>query len=141
MEDPRQPEGDKQENPKPRFNSYWVYALIGLALIIFNLISFSSISNDPIRWDRFATMVKDSDVERLEVVNEQYAYIYLKKERLSDEKYSDASISKFGSPKPHFYFNIGPAEVFAKRLDELNTGLSPDQRVEPQYIEKQNWQL
>ena len=139
MEDPRQPEGDKQENPKPRFNSYWVYALIGLALIIFNLISFSSISNDPIRWDRFATMVKDSDVERLEVVNEQYAYIYLKKERLSDEKYSDASISKFGSPKPHFYFNIGPAEVFAKRLDELNVGLSPDQRVEPQYIEKQNW--
>lgn len=139
MEDPRQPEGDKQENPKPRFNSYWVYALIGLALIIFNLISFSSISNDPIRWDRFATMVKDHDVERLEVVNEQYAYIYLKKERLSDEKYSDASVSKFGSPKPHFYFNIGPAEVFAKRLDGLNEGLAPNERVEPQYIEKQNW--
>ncbi len=139
MEDPRQPEGDKQENPKPRFNSYWVYALIGLALIIFNLISFSSISNDPIPWERFATMVKDHDVERLEVVNEQYAYIYLKKERLSDEKYSDASVSKFGSPKPHFYFNIGPAEVFAKRLDGLNEGLAPNERVEPQYIEKQNW--
>ena len=139
MEDPRQPEGEKQENPKPRFNSYWVYALIGLALIIFNLISFSSISNDPIRWDRFASMVKDQDVERLEVVNEQYAYIYLKKDRLSDEKYSDASVSKFGSPKPHYYFNIGPAEVFAKRLDGLNEGLAPDQRVEPQYIEKQNW--
>ena len=139
MEDPRQPEGDKQENPKPRFNSYWVYALIGLALIIFNLISFSSISNDPIRWDRFTTMVKDGDVERLEVVNEQYAYIYIRKDRLSEERYKDAAVTKFGSPKPHYYFNIGPAEVFARRLDELNQEVNAEYRVEPQYIEKQNW--
>ena len=139
MEEPRQQDGEKKENPKPRFNSYWVYALIGLALIIFNLISFSSISNDPIRWDRFAQMVKDGDVERLEVVNEQYAYIYLDKDRLSDERYDDAAVSKFGGPKPHYYFNIGPAEVFARRLDELNEDVSTDKRVEPQYIEKQNW--
>ena len=138
MEGSRQPENNTPE-PKPRFNSYWIYALIGLALIIFNFISFSSASNDPIRWDRFATMVKDGDIDKLEVVNQQYAYIYIRKERLSQEQYKDASISKFGGPKPHYYFNVGPPEVFASRLNTLNAELAPEKKIEPQYIEKQNW--
>jgi AFG3 family protein len=138
MEGPR-PNEPKPQEPKPRFSSYWIYALIGLALILFNLLTFSSVSNDPIRWDRFADMVRDGDIEKLEVVNQQYAHIYIRRDKLSQEKYKDASISKFGGPKPHYYFNIGPPEVFASRLTTLNADLSTDRRLEPQYIEKQNW--
>lgn len=128
-----------QPEPRPRFNSYWIYALIGLGLIIFNFFTFSNVSNDPIRWDRFASMVKDGDIEKLEVVNQQYAYIYIRKDRLTQEKYQDAAVNKFGGPKPHYYFNIGPPEVFASRLTALNQEVNTGNRVEPLYIEKQNW--
>jgi AFG3 family protein len=140
MQEPRSTPNNKDpQPPRPKFNTYWIYALIGLSLIIVNFIGFSSVNNEPIRWDRFADMMRDGDIEQLEVVNQQYAYIYIRRDRLSQEKYRDAASAKFGTPKPHFYFNIGPPEVFARRLSELNEELSPERRIEPQYIEKQNW--
>ena len=138
MENSRPPEKNTPD-PRPKFNTYWLYALIGLALIVINFIGFSSVNNEPIRWDRFTEMVKLGDVDHLEVVNQQYAYIYLKKERLTQEQYKDAAQNKFGGPKPHYFFNIGPPEVFARRLADLNESIPAEQRIEPQYIEKQNW--
>lgn len=138
MEGPRQTPSENNEQ-KPRFNAYWIYALIGISLIIINFVSFSSVSNDPISWARFSEMIQDGDVDKLEVINQQYAYIYLKKDKLSSDKYKDASQTKFGGPKPHYYFNIGPPEVFASRLNALNEAVAETNRVEPQYIEKQNW--
>lgn len=138
MEGPRQTPSENNEQ-KPRFNAYWIYALIGISLIIINFVSFSSVSNDPISWSRFSEMIHNGDVDKLEVINQQYAYIYLKKDKLSSDKYKDASQTKFGGPKPHYYFNIGPPEVFASRLNALNETVTESNRVEPQYIEKQNW--
>ena len=138
MEGPRQPENETPEQ-KPRFNSYWIYALIGLGLIVFNVFGIMNISNPPIDWKRFSGMMQAGDVEKLEVVNQEVAYVYLKKDSVSKEQYKDAASSRFGGPKPHYYFQTGPAEVFADRLIKLNEQLPVENRVEPLYIEKQNW--
>ncbi len=129
---------DKKPNSS-KFNSFWIYGLIALFLLALNFYSLSDASNEPINMSRFEEMVADGAVERLEVINEKYAHVYIKEEKLGESSYKDANKSSFGSDRPHYVFNIGPPEVFAQRLEQLNADLPPSQQVDPEYREKPNW--
>ncbi|TVR78351.1 MAG: ATP-dependent metallopeptidase FtsH/Yme1/Tma family protein [Saprospirales bacterium] len=124
---------------KPGISSYWIYAIIAMFLIVLNFMSYSGSSNDPITLGKFESMVLAADVERLEIINEKTANVWIKESSLSKPEYSDANQTSVFSDRPHFHFNIGPAEAFSSRLEEWNRQLSPADRVDPVYIERQNW--
>ena len=129
---------DKKPNGS-RFNSFWIYGLIALFLLALNFYSLSDASNEPISMSRFEQMVMDGAVNRLEVVNEKYAHVYIKEEKLAESAYKDAAQSSFGGNRPHYIFNIGPPEVFATRLNQINQELPESKRIDPEYREKPNW--
>lgn len=133
-----QPGGGKGPQ-KPGFNSYWIYVIIAVFLIALNLMSYSGSSNDPITMGRFENMVLSGDVKKVEIINEKTAHVYLKASSLSNTKYEDANEAGIFSDNPHYQFNIGPAEAFAKRVDEWNQQLDVADQIDPVYIEKQNW--
>ncbi|MCB0640935.1 MAG: ATP-dependent zinc metalloprotease FtsH, partial [Phaeodactylibacter sp.] len=141
MENRKKPEGNRPDEngaPNGRVNTpYWIYGIIALFLLALNFYLTSSGISEKINFPDFEKMVKAGDVERLEVINEKYAHIYIKADSL--DKYSNISRSKFNTNRPHFTFNTGPAESFADKLAMLNDGLPPDKQVEPFYYEKQNW--
>ena len=142
MENRKKPEGNKPPEgngaPNNRVNTpYWIYGIIALFLLALNFYLTSNGISEKINWPDFEKMVKAGDVDRLEVINEKYAHIYIKADSL--EKYSNAPRSKFSTNRPHFTFNTGPAESFADKLAMLNDGLPRDQQIEPFYHEKQNW--
>ena len=122
----------------PKFNTYWIYGLIALFLIALNFYQISNAGNDPIKFSKFAEMVKKGDVERLDVVNEKVAQVFLKESSLSKPEYEDASKSNLSS-RPHYTFNIGPSEIFASDLEKLNESLPPDKQIHPEYIDRTNW--
>lgn len=124
---------------KPGINSYWIYAIIAMFLIVLNFMSYSGSSNDPITLGKFESMVLAGDVERLEIINEKTANVWIREGSLSKPEYSNANQTSVFSDRPHFHFNIGPAEAFSNRLEEWNRQLSPADRVDPVYIERQNW--
>jgi AFG3 family protein len=130
---------DGQGPNKPGISSYWIYALIAVFLIALNVMSYSGGANDPISMGRFEKMVLSGDVEKLEVINERTAHVYIRAGSLSNTDYQDANQVSMFSQRPHYHFNIGPSEAFANKLDELNAQLSPSDRIDPIYVEKQNW--
>ena len=130
----------ENNNKRPfNFNAYWIYGLIVLTLIGINLVSFTSYNKDPITIGRFEKMVEAGDVERLEVVNQKYAHVYLDEESLKKEVYDDAAKPGITGPKPNYYFNIGPPEAFQDKVDQWNESLEKDEAIDVEYVEQQNW--
>jgi len=138
MEERNKPDNNMDKPTGPKFNSYWIYGMIALFLIALQLFNVSNTSNPQISWDRFQEMAKDGAVDKVEVVNLKYAYVHLKKDRLASGKYEDAAQNKLGV-RPHYIFNIGPADEFKKDIDKLKENLPEEDRFSYYYEEQKDW--
>src|ERR1041385_9075492 len=126
-------EGDKGpikgKGPRFSFNFYWIYGIILAVLIASQVVNFSG-TPKKITWDEFnRKMLQTQDVDKIIVVNNQVANIYIKKDRLKDDKYHDVRYKALGNtenPGPHYKMNTGPAENFEKKLAEAQKNLPPD---------------
>jgi len=131
---------DKKIIPNaPKFNLYWVYGLFILIFVAIQIFQYSETVSEPIDGLKFAQMVKDGDVARVEVVNLKNAHVYLKEESLKKDKYKQGRKKTFNPNTPNYVFNIGTAEVFQKKVDKLNESLNDQAKISIQYIEKTNW--
>lgn len=106
---------------KRPFNYYWIYAIIAVLLISTQLVNFDP-PTEEITLHEFEKMVKDDDVSKLDVFNQQYAEVTLTKDALAKEEYSGLKSTSIltGNPAngPHFRFEIGPEDSFTRKLDE-----------------------
>lgn len=128
-----------EQKPKFNFNSYWIYGIIILILISFNLIYMPDNSSNTINLQQYSEFVRQGDVEKLEVVNKKDALVYIKKDHLDKPMYKDAVKTNFTRTRAHYTFNIGPEDSFVQNINTLNASLPEENRVYPDYIEKQNW--
>jgi cell division protease FtsH len=83
-------------------------------------------------------MLTENDIERIVVVNEKKANIYIKKNSL--QKYEQQFSENFNKPSndgPHFTFTIGSVETFERNLREAQEG--SEQEILPEYREESNW--
>ncbi|MFP4025415.1 MAG: ATP-dependent zinc metalloprotease FtsH [Thiohalospira sp.] len=118
---------------KPKFNIYWVYGLIALTFIGLQLFSFSPGPKEITMQEFERDMLKNGDVEKIEVINKEQANIYIKKDRLNDARYKDLfdnSFSSISQDGPHFYFTIGSIEYFEQWLKDAQ-----DKYLDGEYIE------
>ncbi|MGE4288848.1 MAG: ATP-dependent zinc metalloprotease FtsH [Salinivirgaceae bacterium] len=136
------PDGDPKNNDKkPKFNITWVYGLI--AIFLFGML-FMQFGAEPVEITRSRfeqEMLRTHDVEKIEVVNNKRAEIFIKQDRLSETKFSDANKQKNGSvatPGPHYFFTIGSVEVFEKKLDEAMKEFSVEEEVPISYVTREN---
>jgi cell division protease FtsH len=134
----KSPENENKPG-KFNFNSYWIYGIIILALIGFNLMYIPEMSIKKINVSDYAEMVDNGDVKRLEVLNQKDARVYIKESKLSDEAHKDLPTSSFSKNRPQYTFQIGPPETFAREINRINEAAPSENRVYPDYIEKQNW--
>lgn len=121
------------KNGKPKFNIYWIYGLIALTLIGLQLFSFSPGPKEITMQEFERDMLKNGDVEKIEVINKEKANIYIKKDRLNDVRYKDLFDNSFSSVSqegPHFFFTIGSIEYFEQWLREAQ-----DKYLDGEYIE------
>jgi len=137
------PQGKGESNKNsPKFNIYWVYAVLALLFLGLNFIDFGP-STREITWQEFErTMLKTGDVAKIIVVNKERAEIYIKKDKLSDPKYKDVAdgggFGSFSQSGPQFYFTIGSIEVFEKRLTQAQDQLQGDY-IEVSYENRPNY--
>jgi AFG3 family protein len=129
-----------KKNPKgPKFNAYWIYGLIALVFIAVQYYLSSSTGPVETNWSEVrSTMLASDDIERIVVVNEKSANIYIKKQSL--DKYEDQFSGQFAKPSeegPHFTFTIGSVETFERNLREAQENTGTD--VLPEYREERNW--
>jgi cell division protease FtsH len=105
---------------------------------------FFPYGNEPVEimWNRFeAKMLKTNSIEKIEVVNEDRAEIYIKTDKLSDPEFSDikkAKSSAMGLPSAHYFITIGSIERFGNQLDEAMQDFSSSERVPVRYVKREN---
>ena len=112
---------DGKPSGKPKFNAYWIYGAVALAILGFQFI-FSGSGNEDISWQRFEReMIQNRDVEKIVVVNKEKAEIYIKPDKLASGRYSDVDSHGFGgipNKGPHFSYTIPSVEVFSADIAE-----------------------
>jgi len=126
--------GDKK--PFPKFNIYWVYALIAIFFIALNFMNLGGTPKE-ITWQEFQrNMLKNQDVQKIVVINKQKAEVYLKQEALNEDRYSQLfEDGMFSVPEegPHFFFTIGSLEMFEQRISDFQDTLPEGQYIEVKY--------
>ncbi len=131
---PGKPNGEDPGQKKgPKFNIYWVYALIFAVLIGFNISGGLGGSSAPIDQDFFLSVLKTGDVEKYEVIsNRNIVKVYLKKEALS--KYKEQLKGKgVSGDGPQMSFKIVSGDSFKDDMRQFyseNTGIKDVGKVE-----------
>jgi cell division protease FtsH len=128
-------------NKKP-FNFYWIYGIIIAVIIFLQLFSWGSSSKD-IAEGKFRDMVLAGDVKKVVVVKaDEVLEVYIKPEKLSDEKYKDVRYHTLGKSEnkgPHYAVVLDDIESFRKRFDELQKTLSEENKVLITVDPRKNW--
>lgn len=138
--DPKNPFGQPVGKP-PKFNPYWIWGLIALVFIGINL--FFSGNKGPVEttWREVrTTMLPNQDIDKILVINEKTARIFLKSDRVSkyENELKGNAFSKIPEAGPHFYFTIGSIDSFEKNLAEAQADIDETQRIEPEYKNERN---
>ena len=136
----------KKNLPKaPKFNFYWIYGILLVAVLAFNFI-YSGNSAKEVSFQRFTNeMLLSKDVEKLMGYQQGNIYIieiYIQKEKLQNEKFKDINTSQFlAAAGPHYYFTEAATSVsdLKEQLRELQKGFPPNEQIAIQFIEKSNW--
>jgi len=133
----KQQRDENGQRKGPKFNIYWVWAIIFAVLVGFQLFgSFSPDAKKIDSWMEFRDqMLRKGDVEKLDIVtNKNIVRVYIKKDSLSKPYYQAKFDKNWPSVKdskgPHFEFAITKSDEFVK---ELNILFAKDPNLEVPY--------
>jgi len=115
---------DKGQRRGPRFSIYWIYALVAIVLIAYNVLNIGYADIQTITEQEFKeNMLKPGDVSKIdEVRNKELVRVYIKPASLSKDYYQGKfkqQFSKDASTKPLFEFKVTNWESFNRELDEF----------------------
>jgi len=131
----------KNLNPKNfKFKIYWVYAIIFIFFIGIQLINIKATQTTNFK-DFNDQMLQQGKVEKITVINNEKAFIYIKKEFLSEEQFKDVSKQIIGESLnlgPHFFFEIGSVDVFKKDLDNAQKNFDYEDQISIVYETKKD---
>ena len=115
----------KSELKKPKFNSYWIYGAIILVFIVLNVFGGGSWSQPKkTTQGEFETLLRDGDVEKVEIVNRKIAKVYLTTEAKDKEKHTkNKKGSNFLSDgkEASYQFEFGDLQNFENSLDKIKS--------------------
>lgn len=117
--------GDKNPRRGPRFSIYWIYALVAVILIAFNVFKLNSPDIITTTEQEFKEkMLKDGDVQKIDKVrNKELVRVYIKQESISKDFYkgklNNKPFTKDPAVNPLFEFRVSDWESFNRSLDQF----------------------
>jgi ATP-dependent metalloprotease FtsH len=138
------PEKKNEKNPKVRFNSNWIFAILAISFILFEvMLGGKSVKKATI--GMIKDMITSHDVEKIVVVNKDQAEIYLNADAIKSGRYPDVSKPGgnlgFQAPKPQFTYNIGDIASFEPQIIEAqkSAGYTEKDFIYPEYETRKNY--
>jgi AFG3 family protein len=119
------PDKKNDKNQKPRFNSNWIFAILAVSFILFELL-IGGKDQKKATTGMLKDMIASHDIERVVVVNKEFAEIYLTADAIKSGRYKD--MQKPGGslglqlPKPQYVYNIFDITKFESFLLETQKG-------------------
>ena len=104
------------KNKKPKFNFYWIYAILAVVFISVQIFNYNNPMKE-ISWGQLEEMLVKQDVEKIVIINKEKAEVFIKEDKIkTDSAYKEFQNKKsFGSSgvrNPEFYYQIGSEEIF-----------------------------
>jgi len=115
---------NKSNTKKPKFSSYWIYAVILIVIIGINLFSGSGSWQklNPTTPSELQEYLKNGDVEKILIItNTRQAKVFLKQEALTKEVHKDTESKSFipsSGKTPHYELKFGDLQNFEIELKE-----------------------
>lgn len=123
--------GNKQ--PKKKIGFYWIYIIL-IAFFLGSLFFKGVNPAKELTMTELMTLLRDQDVEKIELVNKSVAEIYLNEQGLK-KHFPDERRSNFGET-PNYTMKVSEDRLYQK-VDEAQEGLSDPVEIIP--IERHNW--
>ena len=136
-------ENKVDKNAKPRFNSNWIFAILLLSVVGFELI-FSGKETKKAGQREVEEMIIHHDIEKVVVVNKDHAEIYIKKDSLKSGRYPDLAAKKglaFQADKPDFRHSFGTVELFDEffKNAQVKAGYTDAEMISPEYTTQKDY--
>lgn len=135
-------QGDKSQ--KPKFNSNWIFAIIALSILLFQIM-YGGKTTEKVTTGSLREMINARDVEKIIVVNKDQAEIYLTQKAIESDRHPKVPKNPggmgFSAPKAHYIYIIGDLSRFESFLTEAQkaAGYSETEMIYPEYINRKNY--
>ena len=131
--------GMRPLNKTPKINPYWIY---GVIIVSFLAIQWFTLGSGPVEtnWKDVKTMIASNDIKKIVVVNEKEAQVFLKD--ASYDKYAAKLNNGFTEPAkigPHYFFTIGSVDSFEKKLQEVQSTATEENKISVEYKTVHNY--
>jgi AFG3 family protein len=143
-EDTRQQRNDDGDG-MPKFNFMWVWIIIALGLLGLQMSRMITPARKT-EWSQFTKWAHQGEIQRLVVINNQEAYVYIVNDSLGFGEHKDikkkGEQKVFGDPNPpHYVMNIGKPEVLEPKMTKLNEALAKEKKsvINIEYEERVDW--
>lgn len=131
--------GKPGNSNKGKFNFYWIYMLI--AAVFFALFFFNrNGETKETTWNDLRQMLIEEDIEKIVVVNNEIAEIFIKQDKIGKQRYDklrESVSNNFLAQNPHYKIVIGSVETFDKKIEEAQEGINNPVYIE--YARRRNW--
>lgn len=121
--DPNNPfSGKKKKNSPPQFNFYWFYIIMVVGILALQFFP----KGEPVEttWNFVeGTLIKNRDVDHIDVVNRERAEIFIKKESIQKDDYKairDGNVVD-NPDGPHYFYKIIDVSEFMRELKNAQT--------------------
>ena len=105
----------------PKFNFYWIYGIIFALFIGYQFLSSGNMASKDLSQNEFFEILVQNDIERIDIVNQKVANIYIKKSALDSDRHRNNRSTFYSGNTPLYYYNIGDLGKFEEKLDEART--------------------
>ncbi len=128
---------------KPKFNPYWLYGGIIIFFIALQIFGSSAGTENKTSPSQFFEYLRDGDVEKVDIVNETTAKVYLRKDAQSKEVHKSSkptSIFPSTTQMPNYSFQFGDLALFQETIDKINQEIGKDSAAEVTFsIDSNPW--
>ncbi len=133
-----------EKNTKPKFNTNWIFAILAISIIAFQLLSTGK-SVQRATTSMIKEMIANRDIAKLVIVNKEQAEIYLTSEAIESERFPGVTKPGnglgLGVAKPNFTYNIGDISTFEPFIleEQTNAGYTDKEIIYPEYVTRKNY--
>lgn len=136
----RKPGTGTPQPPGRPLNWWWIYSMLLLFLF---LPLLNAPATEEITWQKFENdILGRRAVEKIEIINNERADIYIKKEFATDPYFKEVMkpvLGKLPDSGPHYSMTIGSPETFERKLDEAQKNFTADEKIPLSYVKRTNW--
>ncbi|MCU0455785.1 MAG: ATP-dependent zinc metalloprotease FtsH [Bacteroidales bacterium] len=139
-----QPGKKNDKAPKPAFNSSWVWAILLITILLFEVF-FNAKTTPKTTKSQIISMIEKQHIRSIVVVNNETAEIYLTDEARTSGDYTNLPKQSKGIgmqlPKPDYMFRFGDISNFETFLTQAQekAGYDPSKVIYPEFETRRNY--